>query len=128
MATRTHHAYLPGMGHDRLLPLYDIVQKWLGVPALHRVLVDLADLGNSRQTLEVGCGTGNLAILVKRLHPGTEMVGIDPDPRALERASDKAGQAVRVRFDEGNGQDLPYPDASFDRACRRSCSITSNPT
>jgi SAM-dependent methyltransferase len=65
--------------------------------------------------LEVGCGTGNLAILAKRLHPGTEMVGVDPDPRALERATNNAGPAVPIRLDRGYGQDLPYPDASFNR-------------
>lgn len=61
------------------------------------------------------CGTGNLAILAKRLHPETEVTGIDPDSRALKRAKHKAGQEIPIRFDEGYGQHLPYPDASFDR-------------
>ncbi|WP_214367485.1 class I SAM-dependent methyltransferase [Pseudonocardia sp. H11422] len=109
------HSYLPGAGHDLLLPLYDSVQKWLGIPRLHQTLIDLADLTGSARTLEIGCGTGNLAILAKRLHPATEVVGIDPDPRALARAGRKAGPALAVGFDQGYGQELPYPDASFDR-------------
>lgn len=109
------HDYLPGFGHDLLLPLYDSVQKWLGVPELHRRLIGLAGLDTSRRTLDVGCGTGNLTILAKQLHPTTELVGIDPDPRALARASRKAGHTMAVQFDHGYGQELPYSDASFDR-------------
>jgi ubiquinone/menaquinone biosynthesis C-methylase UbiE len=114
--TQTRHDYLPGFSHDRLLPLYDSVQKWLGIPQLHHTLVELAELHASTRTLEIGCGTGNLMILAARRHPTTELVGIDPDPLALQRAQRKADNGLRVRFDRGYGQELPYPDASFDRA------------
>lgn len=108
--------YVPGMGHHRLLPLYDPLQRLLGVPAAHRRLVDQASIGPGHRVLEIGCGTGNLALLVKRLHPGTEVVGLDPDPKALGRARRKAGrEALAVRLDRGFAEELPYPDASFDR-------------
>ncbi len=114
--THTRHDYLPGFSHDRLLPLYDSVQKWLGIPKLHHALLDHAELDGSTRTLELGCGTGNLTILAARRHPTTELVGIDPDALALQRAQRKAGHGLQVRFDRGYGQQLPYPDASFDRA------------
>ncbi|HZB10018.1 MAG TPA: class I SAM-dependent methyltransferase, partial [Rubrobacter sp.] len=61
-------------------------------------------------------GTGNLAILIKRLHPDAEVVGIDPDPKALARAQRKAGrEALSVQLDRGFAEELPYPDAFFDR-------------
>ncbi len=108
--------YIPGMGHDRLLPLYDPLQKLLGVASAHRSLVDQADVQPDQSVLEIGCGTGNLAILVKRLHPGAEVVGLDPDPKALARARRKAErEALPVRLDLGFAQELPYPDGSFDR-------------
>jgi hypothetical protein len=34
--------YLPAMGHDRLLPLYDPLQRLLGMESVHRQLVDQA--------------------------------------------------------------------------------------
>jgi ubiquinone/menaquinone biosynthesis C-methylase UbiE len=66
--------------------------------------------------LDLGCGTGGLALLIKRLHPHVEVVGLDPDPQALARARRKAARAgVTLQLEQGFGDALPYPDASFDR-------------
>jgi SAM-dependent methyltransferase len=65
--------------------------------------------------LDVGCGTGSLAIAIARLHPAADVVGIDPDPKALARARRKAARAgVSIQFDGGFADGLPYPDAAFD--------------
>ena len=115
--TKGHEkGYVPGMGHDRLLPLYDPLHRLLGLGEVHRQLVDQAYVRPGHRVLEIGCGTGNLAHLVKRLHPDAEVVGLDPDPKALARARRKAErEALRVGFDRGFAEGLPYPDASFDR-------------
>jgi ubiquinone/menaquinone biosynthesis C-methylase UbiE len=66
--------------------------------------------------LDLGCGTGTLVVELAERHPGVEVVGIDPDPKALARARRKAERAgTRVRFDRGFADALPYDDASFDR-------------
>ena len=66
--------------------------------------------------LEIGCGTGNLALLVKQMRPQLEVVGLDPDPKALARASRKARRAgLTLELDRGFADELPYPDGSFDR-------------
>jgi ubiquinone/menaquinone biosynthesis C-methylase UbiE len=68
------------------------------------------------RVLEIGCGTGNLSLLIKRLHPTTEVVGVDPDDKALSRARRKASrQRLAIQFDHGYAQRLPYKDRSFDR-------------
>jgi ubiquinone/menaquinone biosynthesis C-methylase UbiE len=85
-----------------------------GSPRLHRQLVELADLRAEQRVLEIGCGTGNLTVLAKRRQPDAEVVGLDPDPRALARATGKAA-GLGIRFDRGYSQALPYPDGSFDR-------------
>lgn len=111
-----HKNYVPGMRHDLLLPLYDPLHRLLGMGSFHRPLVDQAEIQPGHRVLEIGCGTGNLALLAKRLHPDAEVVGLDPDPKALARARRKAGRKVLpVRLDRGFAQELPYPDASFDR-------------
>jgi len=112
-STRT---YLPAAGHDWTLPLYDPIVKLLGGDRARRILLDQAALQPGYRALDIGCGTGTLAILSKRLHPDVAIVGIDPDPKALARARRKASRAgVSIQFDQGFGDELPYPEASFDR-------------
>jgi ubiquinone/menaquinone biosynthesis C-methylase UbiE len=109
-------SYLPAMGRDALLPLYDTVSRLMGVSSLHRQLVEQAEIEPGQRVLEVGCGTGSLTLLAKRLQPGADFVALDPDPRALRRARRRAQrQHVTVRLDRGFAEDLPYPDGSFDR-------------
>jgi ubiquinone/menaquinone biosynthesis C-methylase UbiE len=112
----THRHYLPGMGHDWLLGLYDPLTRLFGIESVHRRLAEQAELESAQRVLEIGCGTGNLALLVKRLRPQLEVVGLDPDPKALARASRKARRTgLSLQLDRGLADQLPYPDASFDR-------------
>jgi ubiquinone/menaquinone biosynthesis C-methylase UbiE len=115
-ASRPEHDYVPAMGHDRLLPLYDSFTWLLGVPRVHRRLAVRAGVEPGHQVLEVGCGTGNLALRVQRMQPTAEVVGLDPDPLALTRARRKAERAgLPVRWDRGSAVELPYPDESVDQ-------------
>ena len=112
----TPRTYLPAAGHDWLLPLYDPVVKLLGSESAHRQLLEQAGIRPGHRVLEIGCGTGNLALLVKRLQPGAEVVGLDPDPKALARARRKAEREVlSVQLDRRFADMLPYPDGSFER-------------
>jgi ubiquinone/menaquinone biosynthesis C-methylase UbiE len=108
--------YLPAAGYDWSLPLYDPIVKLLGCDRARVVLLDHAALRPGYRVLDIGCGTGTLATLIKRLHPDVEVIGIDPDPKALARARRKAAKAsVSIQIDQGFGDDLPYAAASFDR-------------
>jgi ubiquinone/menaquinone biosynthesis C-methylase UbiE len=107
--------YIPAAGSDWLLPLYDPVAKLFGMEKAKRALLDQAMLRPQSRVLDIGCGTGSFCILVKRLHPDIYIVGLDPDPKALARATRKAKQAgVDLQFDEGFSESLPYGDATFD--------------
>ena len=109
-------AYLPAMGHHRLLGLYDPFVTLLGVESLHRALLERAAVRPGQRVLEIGCGTGNLVLLVKRRYPDVEVVGLDPDPRALARAQRKTRRAaLSIRLDRGYAEALPYADGSFER-------------
>lgn len=108
--------YIPAAGHHWSLPLYDPAVKLLGADKARRALLDQAAILPGQRILDIGCGTGSLAVLIKRLHPGCDVVGLDPDPNALARARRKADQAkVSIQFDRGFADELPYPDASMDR-------------
>jgi ubiquinone/menaquinone biosynthesis C-methylase UbiE len=113
---RAIRPFLPAAGHDWLLPFYDPLSKLLGVDAVRHALLDQAGLRPGDRVLDLGCGTGSLAVLIKRLHPSAEVVAIDPDPNALARARRKAARAgVQIRFDQGYADALGYPDGVFDR-------------
>ena len=95
--------YLPGMGRDWLLPLYDPFTRLIGIESAHRKLAEEAELESAERVLEIGCGTGNLALMVKRMRPQVEVFGLDPDPKALARADRKAHQAaLALKLDRGS--------------------------
>ncbi len=108
--------YLPAAGHHWSLPLYDPIVKLLGGDKARRVLIDQAAIEAGHRVLDIGCGTGTLAVLIKREHPDVVIVGLDPDPEALARARRKAARAgLSIQFDQGFGDELPYPSGQFDR-------------
>jgi ubiquinone/menaquinone biosynthesis C-methylase UbiE len=99
-----------------LLPLYDPLLWILRGTAIKRPLVEQAAIKPGFRALDVGCGTGSLAVLIKRLHPQVEVIGLDPDPEALSLAQRKAERArLSVKFDRGFSDSLAYVDKSFDR-------------
>ena len=116
MMEQTARTYLPAAGHHWSLPLYDPLVKLLGGDAARRRLLDQAAILPGHRVLDIGCGTGTLITLVKRLHPDADVVGLDPDPAALDRAKHKARRAgITVQLDRGFADELPYTEQSFDR-------------
>jgi ubiquinone/menaquinone biosynthesis C-methylase UbiE len=113
-ATRQHD-YIPAFGKDALLPFYDLLTRVLGMGGSYGTLVAQAELADGLRVLEIGCGTGNVAVRVKRADPGADVVGIDPDPLALARAQRKARGLSGIRFERAYAQELPFADGEFDR-------------
>ena len=72
--------------------------------------------GNPRRVLDLGCGTGDLAITIAG-YAGrdTEVYGLDFSDTMLEKARAKAAAAgVKVTFVEGDATSIPFPDGHFD--------------
>jgi ubiquinone/menaquinone biosynthesis C-methylase UbiE len=84
--------------------------------AFRERLVDLARLKPGDVVLDVGCGTGTLAIASKRRVGAAGTVhGIDASPEMIDRAKRKAAKAgIDVKFHTGIVEALPFPDAHFD--------------
>ncbi|MGV0808737.1 class I SAM-dependent methyltransferase [Mycolicibacterium setense] len=113
---KNRHDYLPAAGHDAFLPGYDLLTRVLGMNPAYRELVAQAGLSGGQRIVEIGCGTGNLTIRAKKACPGADIVGTDPDPRALQRAQRKAKGMNGISFTRAYAQELPFDDGGFDLA------------
>lgn len=76
-------------------------------------LVKFSRLTARDTVLDVGSGTGVVAITAARA--GAQVFALDLSPALVERAQANAAIAkVRVDFQEGDAEALPYPDNFFD--------------
>jgi ubiquinone/menaquinone biosynthesis C-methylase UbiE len=109
--------YLPALRFRALTPLYDpVVRLTTREELFKRMLVEQAAPAAGQRVLDLGCGTGTLALRVKRRQPAARVAGLDADPEMLDKARRKAVQAgLEIELAEGFSTDLPYGDASFDR-------------
>jgi len=77
-------------------------------------LVQFARIQPGEAVLDVGTGTGVVAITAARA--GARVTALDLTPELLAQARENAriAQCSNVEWIEGDAEDLPYPDASFD--------------
>jgi SAM-dependent methyltransferase len=77
------------------------------------MLCEAVDLRPGQRVLDVACGNGNTALAAARRFG--EVVGIDYVAALLEEGRERAqAEGWQVDFREGDAEDLPFPDASFD--------------
>ncbi|MFG2021052.1 class I SAM-dependent methyltransferase [Actinomadura geliboluensis] len=101
----TEQTFTPALGRFALPRLYDSVitltreRLWRSMVAMHAALRD-GDV-----VVDVGCGTGSLALLLHRIEPGARVIGVDPDPEVLAIAQGKPG-ADAVEWRAGMGDAL----------------------
>lgn len=76
-------------------------------------LCEAVDVLPGHRVLDVACGAGNGAIAAARRN--AEAVGLDYVPELLQRARERAtAEGFEIEFVEGDAQDLPFEDGSFD--------------
>ena len=72
--------YIPALGISALTPFYDLIQRWIVRDTRFKSrLLEQAGIRAGQRILDVGCGTGTLAIMVGWAQPYTEAVGLDAD-------------------------------------------------
>jgi SAM-dependent methyltransferase len=109
-------AFLPALRFASLTPLFDtVVAVTTREQTFKRRLLDQAATASGDSVLDLGSGTGTLAIMLKERVPAASVTGVDADPDVLSRARHKAAEArADVEFVEGFSTTLPFAADSFD--------------
>ncbi|MHB1046960.1 MAG: class I SAM-dependent methyltransferase [Thermoanaerobaculia bacterium] len=109
-------AFIPALRFHALTGLFDpIMRLVMRDEQLRQLTLSFLRPEPAERVLDIGCGTGSLAVRLKQEHPRALVVGYDVDPTALAIAERKARAAqVSVSWRRGPADDPPFPDQSFD--------------
>jgi SAM-dependent methyltransferase len=90
---------------------YELIAEQL-LPAAE-VVVESGAINPGERVVDVGCGTGNAALLAAAR--GAKVTGIDPAQRLLDVAAAQASErGLDASFDLGEAASIPLPDQSAD--------------
>ena len=97
---------------------YDLVSRVISLgrdKAVREKLIELAAPASGEMVLDVGCGTGTLAIAIKPHVDSGEVHGIDASPEMIQVAKKKsAKKGFDVDFRVALIEAIPFPDSFFD--------------
>ena len=110
--------FTPALGRPEFTAAYDLAIRLLTRERRWRSLLLRHVAPQDGETiLDVGCGTGTFAIMLKQLAPGATIIGLDPDATVLRIAADKAAKAgVAVEWKQGFAHDAPRIAGQVDKA------------
>ncbi len=90
--------YIPALRFDLLTAIYDpVVRFTTRETAFETALIEHAAVKPRQRVLDLACGTGTLAILIKRTQPEAEVIGIDGYAKILTIAKRKTEREPRNR-------------------------------
>jgi len=115
MAT-TDKKLVPALRYKFLTGFFDaLIAATTREGKIRRTIVQLAGVRDWCTVLDLGSGTGTLAILIKSMNPGATVIGVDVDANILPLAREKAeDKRVAVEFKQASADELAFADGEFD--------------
>jgi len=112
--TSNPRPFVPALGLHSLTGFYDgLIARFLAEDAWKARLVTTIAPKPGDAVVDLGCGTGTLASMVKSTCPEATVIGIDPDPAMLGRARAKAAEGhLDIRFEQAFADALPLDSGS----------------
>ena len=114
----TEMSFTPALGRNGLNGLYDFAIALLTRERVWRAsLLEQVGPRAGDAIVDVGCGTGTFAIMLKQAAPGARIVGLDPDPAILAIAAAKAeAVGVEIEWRQGFANEAADLGTVFDKA------------
>jgi ubiquinone/menaquinone biosynthesis C-methylase UbiE len=110
-----HTSYIPALSFHWLTPAYDLVLTRLFPEAEIKQRVAIRAAVRNAQVLDIGCGTGTLAILLRQGQDGGIVAGADIDGAMLATAQRKAhGTRAGVDWIQSRAESLAVADACVE--------------
>lgn len=111
-------SFTPALGVPGLTRSYDLAIRLLTRETVWRsMLLRQVAPRNGETIIDVGCGTGTFALLLKKAAPGARIIGLDPDPVVLELAAKKAHAAgLKIEWRQGLAVDAAGFNGDLDKA------------
>ena len=83
-----------------------------------RRLLESLPVSPESKLIDIGCGTGNVAALLRQLYPQVTVCGLDISPKVIARAKE-LDQTGDIEFIVATESEIPFADSVFDTAvCR----------
>lgn len=99
---------------DLWAPNYDCLLTTVFYQAIHKRLLEFVELPEQPNILDLGCGTGRLLNRLAGQFPTLQGTGLDLSAQMLRQAQQQNQHGVRLTYQQGNAESLPFADSQFD--------------
>ena len=103
----TEAHYTPPLGSGDTADYDQAIRRWTREMRWRGAMLELLGSRAGETVLDVGCGTGSFAVMLKAASPDVAVIGVDPDIEALAIARAKAAEAgVSIDWRQGFARDV----------------------
>ena len=114
--TSAENNYISALRFHWMTPFYDGVVKYTTRDKLIKTqMLELADLRPDEHVVDIGCGTGTLALMAKQKAPQALVFGVDADTQALQIAKNKTLKAKQnITYIQSLANEMEFANSTFD--------------